>query len=122
MRYARRHSGRSPRLLVALERRICFTLADLDVRAPAYDCWRRLFHAAGEETAAQAAGGACGPGGSAAGRRGGRAGERQAAPPPPLPLVGRRIDVGGVPQRLHPYQRTAYLELWELQLQEDAAR
>lgn len=33
----------APRLVVALERRECFTLRDLDVTAPAYDYWRTLF-------------------------------------------------------------------------------
>lgn len=35
--------GRPPTLLVSLEKRVAFTLRDLDVCAPAYDYWRTLF-------------------------------------------------------------------------------
>lgn len=117
MRYARRHSGRSPRLLVGLERRICFTMTDQAVRAPAYDYWRTLFgavdspaeSAAGEAAAAAAAAGAAEPGTAAAQQPA----SRQQAP---FPLVGWRIELEGVPQALHPFERSDYLELWELVL------
>lgn len=116
MRYARRHSGRSPRLLVGLERRVCFTLAGMAERAPAYDYWRTLFEAVdGEPAAAAAAAMAQQPAGANSQPKQQEGGAAQAAPPP---LVGWRIDVMQVPQALHPYQRTAELELWELVLRD----
>ena len=121
MRYAWRHSGRSPRLLVGLERRICFTMTDQAVRAPAYDYWRTLFEAVdgtGEgsqpgssaavpaEARAVAATGAASSGVQEVGS------VQQAA----FPLVGWRLELESVPQALHPFERSEYLELWELQL------
>ncbi len=134
MRYARRHSGRSPRLLVAMERRICFTMTDQAVRAPAYDYWRTLFEAidcpaedswhAGRaaataasslQAAAEVAAGAVSSApaelsSSAAEQQQG--GKQQA----PFPLVGWRLNLESVPQALHPFERSEYLELWELEL------
>lgn len=120
MRHAQRHSGRSPRLLVGLERRVCFTLVDQAARAPAYDYWRTLFEAVEDEAAAAAAAeteAACTGGGGPKQRP-----QHQQHGSPPaaqLPLVGWRIDLEQVPQALHPYQRTAELELWELVLRDD---
>lgn len=112
MRFARRHSGRSPRLLVSLERRVCFTLdgsGTAAVRAPAYDFWRTLFEAVeGEPGSAAGEGGA---GGTSC---------AQAQHQPALPLIGWQLDVSSVPQALQPYERTAELELWELALRDDA--
>ena len=108
MRRALRLSGRSPLLLVALEKRINFTLEHLEVRAPAYDYWRTLFTAVPElEIAAPAAELAAG----------------QPSKPPArgvLPLVGRRVDDVQIPQQVLEYQRTEYLECWELTLAPDA--
>ena len=149
MRYARRHSGRSPRLLVGLERRICFTMTDQAVRAPAYDFWRTLFQAvappAQDAAAAGGAAAAAESGLAAAEPRAGageqqhqrqhqqaRAGSQLAGQPwsggplvaagsaqqPPFPLVGCQIHLATIPQALHPYERSEYLELWELELRD----
>jgi predicted nicotinamide N-methyase len=74
-----------PRLVVALERRVVFALADLAVRAPAYDFWRTLFseEGAGRDLKSGA-------------------------------LVGRRLDAGAVPRRVLGHARGEALELWEL--------
>jgi hypothetical protein len=109
MRYAWRRRGTSPRLLVALERRVVFTLTDTAPRAPAYDYWRTLFRevprlskraTAGSVPAAAAQHGSVGAGGAA----------------PPLPLLGWRLDAAAVPQYIPQYDRSEYLELWELTL------
>lgn len=106
MRQGHAASGRSPVLLVALEKRICFTLDDLDVRAPAYDHWRKLFTPA--ETATDKAEAVAAAEPMAAGR-----------PAPPFLLVGRRLDTAILPQRVAEYERTKELELWELRLASD---
>ncbi|PRW58350.1 methyltransferase 22 isoform X2 [Chlorella sorokiniana] len=131
MRYARRHSGRSPRLLVGLERRICFTMTDQAVRAPAYDYWRTLFEAvdgpvegslpAGSRAAVAAELEEAAPGAAAAaapspGRSGTVAQQGGSTQQAAFPLVGWRIDLASVPQALHPFERGEYLELWELEL------
>ena len=143
MQYAERHSGRSPRLLVALERRIVFTLRDAAERAPAFDYWQTLFEEGGTEKwqqqeppppppppQQQQEQGSCfegrqdGPGSAAgpaaAGEPAAKAGGLPAAPAvrhaAAFPLVGRRLEVEGIPQRLFPYERSQYLELWELRL------
>ncbi|KAL4430876.1 hypothetical protein ABPG75_006132 [Micractinium tetrahymenae] len=133
MQYAARHSGHSPRLLVALERRIVFTLREAAERAPAFDYLRTLFEEdraegqqrdrdsrwhVGSEPAPGVATGAAVQGGSAAGSGGSAAAATDASPAPAFPLVGRRLDVGSIPQRLLPYERSPYLELWELRLKE----
>lgn len=127
-----------PTLLVALEKRIAFTLHDLDVRAPAYDFWRTLFAGAGAAASpcAMLAGRSTGSGagqalppdagapGSSCASRGeppSAAGQERAAEGgwgsrAALPLVGRRLDVGAVPQAIAEYERSEYLELWALQL------
>lgn len=107
MRFARRHGGRSPRLLVSLERRVCFALdgsGTAAVTAPAYEYWRTLFEAVEGEPGAAGTGASSGA---------------QTPHKPQLPLVGWQLDVGSVPQALQPYERTAELELWELALRED---
>jgi hypothetical protein len=91
----RRPEAAPPRLLLALERRPCFTLADRDVRCPAYDFWRAQFEAEGE-------GGEGAEAGPSRRRRGA--------------LLGRRVDIGAVPQAVEQYERTPLLELWELRL------
>ena len=117
MRYARRHSGRSPQLLVAMERRVCFTMSDTPgVRAPAYDFWRTLFEAEEDEAEESSATAAAEAADSAARRA--QAVPQAAAREPLFPLIGRRLDVAGVPQRLRSYERSEFLELWQLQLRE----
>jgi predicted nicotinamide N-methyase len=83
-RLARARAPR-PRLVVALERRVVFALADLAVRAPAYDYWRTLFS---EEGAGRDLNSGV--------------------------LVGRRLDAGAVPRRVLGHARGEGLELWEL--------
>ena len=119
MRHAQGRRGRSPRLLVGLERRVVFTLTDMAARAPAYDHWRTLFavereppRAAGAEPAALA--GAVDAIESCAVQP-----PPLPAPAPPFPLVGWRLDAAAVPQAIQQYERTEYLELWELALKED---
>lgn len=116
MRYAARH-GRSLRLLVALERRVNFTLADLEARAPSYDFWRTLFRATQRPGQCPAAAGAPLPAASIESQRGTPGGLGPADAQPPLPLVGWRLDVGSIPRAIQ-YQRSEYLELWELALSE----
>ncbi len=129
----------SPLLLVALEKRIAFTLHDLDVRAPSYDFWRTLFvevpggrSRVGMGASAGATSGASTAhdlepmeGAGATAQLAG--GPKQQAPgvcepgprsTAPLPLAGRRLDVGSVPQGIAEYERGEYLELWELWLDE----
>lgn len=55
MRYAGRHSGRRARLLVALERRVVFTIVEQRAAAPVYDYWRTRFEAEGSRLAPLAA-------------------------------------------------------------------
>ena len=97
-------------LLVALERRVCFTLAGLRECAPAYDFWRTTFTAeeAGPSSSESSIEGAAGASGS------GKKQPAQNLTSPPL--LGQRIDAGGVPQRVGGYARSDYLELWELRL------
>lgn len=129
MRYAQRHSGRSPRLLVALERRIVFTFREAAERAPAFDYWRTLFEEeSGHEQAQQAQQQEQQPPQQHSGQEGAVQQPQQqpggvvAAPAPAthraaaFPLVGKRLEVAGIPQRLFPYERSPYLELWELRL------
>jgi hypothetical protein len=100
----RRSQRPRPALLVALERRVCFSLDDLDVRAPAYEHWRSMFAAADD---------APGPGALAEGSPcGGPGGEGS------LPLRGRRIELAAVPCHVRGYSRSDLLELWELTLPE----
>jgi hypothetical protein len=98
LRHCRRANPAAPppTLLVALERRPCFTLAAMDVRCPAYDYWRTLFEEDG--------------GGGAAAEEGRR-----------RELAGRRVDLAAVPQHVREYERTEQLELWELGLRPEAA-
>ncbi|KAL4859497.1 Methyltransferase-like protein 22 [Chlorella vulgaris] len=134
MRYAQHASGRPPRLLVALERRIVFTLTEMEARAPAYEYWRSLFKevqppqaagraarggAAGEAAAAIAAAESAAAGtGGAAMRAGGTTAAAAAAGGTgvSLPLIGWRVDVESIPQTIREAPRSEYVELWELAL------
>ena len=89
------------RLLVAVERRIAFTLRDLAPAAPALDYWRSLFREEGDSGSAPAP---CRPCEEAA---------------PCFPLLGRRLDVDALPQAVA-YDRGDHLELWELRLDPEA--
>lgn len=80
-------------LLVALERRVCFTLAGMRECAPAYDFWRTTFRSSEDTGGWQPAHNLTTP-----------------------PLLGRRIDTGGVPRGVGGSERSEYLELWELRL------
>ncbi|GAB4817802.1 hypothetical protein N2152v2_004848 [Parachlorella kessleri] len=131
-------------LLVALEKRIAFTLHDMDVRAPAYDFWRTLFVEVGgagkaplheKADAGEGAGssdcvappassrglhlscgGAAPPAASAGLAREERRWLRQRLRDAPFPLLGRRVDVSSIPQQIEEYERGQYLELWKLWL------
>lgn len=81
--------GPAPLLLVALEKRPCFTLSALEVRAPAYEFWRTLFTPIEDV-------------------------ERRQPPALGLGLVGRRVNLAALPQTVADYHRTENLELWEL--------
>lgn len=121
-------SLRMPRLYVALEKRWCFTLRDMDSRAPAFDHFLSLLHVhdvpEGSHSHPQPHGGA----------------ERSQPHPHPHPapnahfntqllphdrqgscpggklLCGRRLNHDSIPQRLQGYERGPDLELWELWL------
>lgn len=113
MRYARRHSGRSPRLLVGLERRVVFTLTDREApSAPAYEYWRTLFREVAPPAAAADSTVHCQAGIASLQQ------QQRKQQQEPFPLTGWRLDVGGVPQALQPSQRSEELELWELTLSE----
>jgi len=94
----------SLRFIVSLEKRVCFTMRDMDVRAPAYDFWRTLFLPKG--SALLDSGGAehtarlTGTEGLV--REGGAV------------LIGHQVEIASIPQRVRPYERSEYLELWEL--------
>lgn len=84
-------------MYVAVERRECFTLRDMDVKAPAYQFWRSLFVDA--EASSQ----------TGESKRGVvRVGS--------WALIGKRIDLGDIPKCVHGYERTHLLELWELKV------
>ncbi len=91
----REHSRPPPVLVVALEKRFCFTLRDMDSRAPAFDHFLSLIDL---EPMPGAPAPAADP-----------AESRHA-------FIGRRIDPDHVPQRLQGYERGPDLELWELRL------
>lgn len=120
MRHVQQHGGHSPRLLVGLERRVVFTLTDMAARAPAYDHWRSLFEAVEREPPRAAAAAAVAPAAAVASAATCAAQPRAlpAPAPPPFPLVGWRLDASAVPQAVQQYDRTEYLELWELALTE----
>lgn len=131
-------SRRMPKLYVALEKRWCFTLRDMDSRAPAFDHFLSLLHVHGD-----ARGSHLHPHNGvershprpyAAAKRS-HPDYRQPHPAPnahldaqPLPryhqgscpggklLCGRRLNHDLVPQRLQGYERGPDLELWELWL------
>ena len=120
---------RAPRMILAMEKRWCFTLRDLDSRAPAYDHLLGLIDVVSgkgqAEAAVSATGGAsCDDGWEGWGEGGGAAPSSPtpsaepggSVPIPPLKklLRGRRIDVESIPQRLLGYHRGPDLELWEL--------
>ena len=107
MRYAQLHSGRSPVLLAAFERRVVFTLRERAACAPAFQHVLSLIN-----TAAADGGG----GGLLGQRRGAADGPSELEP---LPLVGRRLEAGGVPRGVRPaWERGGELELWELRLRQ----
>ena len=103
-----------PRMIIAMEKRYCFTLRDMDSRAPAFDHFLSLIDVQSD-------------GGS---EDGGEffypndAGVPSYIPAasikqPQLPdkiLKGRRLCVDAIPKRLHGYDRGSDLELWELTL------
>ena len=110
------------RVILAMEKRWCFTLRDMDSCAPAFDHFLGFL-----EVAADGEGGGC-SGGSVAGASGTQPGaqgaaasdadetaRRSVAQSPKL-LRGRRLDVDSVLQRLQGYDRGPDLELWELTL------
>ena len=116
-----------PRMILAVEKRWCFTLRDLDSRAPAFDHLISLIDIVDADERAEEAV----PGGASRdkeedgdgwecwgrGRRAGvssDAGQGGSDPPPKKLLKGRRIDVATIPQRLVGYNRGPDLELWEL--------
>ena len=119
-----------PRMILAMEKRWCFTLRDLDSRAPAYDHLLSLIDVVtGEGQALEAAVSATGEASCDDGWEGWGEGGRAApssfasaagpggsVPIPPVKklLRGRRIDVESIPQRLLGYHRGPDLELWEL--------
>ncbi len=79
-------------LVVALEKRFCFTLRDMDSRAAAFEHFLSLIDVE-----------------PALGTSPDQDGSRRA-------FIGRRIDPGQIPQRLQGYDRGPDLELWELRL------
>lgn len=116
-------SSPAPRMILAMEKRWCFTLRDLDSRAPAFDHFCSLIDLQGEVTN----GGpedsgedyfASGPGDLPMTPASG--GQGKVDKPPSLPqgqiLRGRRICVSSIPKVLQGYDRGQDLELWELTL------
>lgn len=106
-----RRRRRKPRAVVAVEKRWCFTLRDMDSRAPAFEHFLSLVADVGtavdEQTVAT---------GRASSEASGH-GEIAAAPLPPGKLLrARRLDVGSLPQRLRGHDRGPDMELWELWL------
>lgn len=125
-----------PRLLVALERRECFTLRDLDICAPAYDYWRTLFHT--KEHKQSYCGAAVDARLSETREKEKERGDREEkgsnifvkekessidkgsdftkhACIDGWVLCGYQMDVSSVPQRVQGYERVDHLELWELE-------
>jgi len=95
------------RFVVALERRMCFTLQEMGCSSPAYDFWRTLFlpnsrsqedektllHATArkeEEDLLMIENGSV--------------------------FVGQRVDLAAMPQFVQGYERSEYLEVWELRV------
>ena len=109
------------RVILAMEKRWCFTLRDMDSCAPAFDHFLGFL-----EVAANREGGGSGttvagasvalPGGQAASATDADGTARQNGAQPPKLLRGRRLDVDCIPQRLQGYDRGPDLELWELTL------
>jgi len=92
-------------LLLALEKRFCFSLAAGGVAATGYSTFRRLVRAdAGDDES-----------GASDGEASGGGGKGEDASEPPL-LAGRRIALRSVPHILGGYARTRELELWQLRL------
>ncbi len=131
-----------PKLLVAVERRPCFTLREMGVRAPAYDYWRGLFEAECLPATAAAPLPSVHPGANPTGGAPAPSGGAPSClPPQRLPasvlqlrdgwdgqvhwLKGRRVEVGGgaVMQRsrVAELEPVPELELWELDLCSGAA-
>lgn len=108
-----------PKMILAMEKRWCFTLRDMDSCAPAFDYFLSFLEMADGGGGGSSGGSVAGssvppPGGKAAAINDGHA--RQSGTQPPKLLRGRRLDVDSIPQRLQGYDRGPDLELWELTL------
>eukprot|EP00741_Cyanophora_paradoxa_P019656 tig00021137_g18974.t1 len=91
--------------LVALERRVNFSVDTLSPASPAYDFFRSCFELAEDGVPWR-----LGPGPWSPPSRGGPAEHGAGAG---ARLMGRRFDVGGLPRRFS-YERTPQLEIFEV--------
>jgi predicted nicotinamide N-methyase len=90
----RSHNAPPCVLLVAVERRECFTLRDMDVKSPAYEYWRSLFVSVEASSETRKLGAVLTVGSWV--------------------LFGKRLELDSISKCVRGYERTDLLELWEL--------